>query len=739
MARTLHMLVLGFCVASASVAAAQGDAKLPTSAEVKALLKSEPINDANWPAWRQRLISWFGDRSRQTDEAYKEAARYVGARAGNNRGLPARLERDHIAWYMLANHYLDRQPTRPEDLASAERAFRQSVAIEGEFARGRRNIAMALILQVKPFQARGKGLTPSGDDPRLAQAEKQLAETARLDPNLDLDGYHGMIAEKRGNFPAAIRRFEDALRKDPENVGWAVQIAHCILLDPHATGRTARIQPLVQRFPKDGVMSTLYALSLAMDNRPRDAYDQLERARSLGADPTKILPPDIIRLIEGAGKPSLTELYLRIMAWFGSVYAGVMLSMAGVGLVLAVRTRGTGALGLLQQQTPTELVQEGRIARVHGETVLARMYGFALMVGLVLFYAAIPFVILGLLGGTAVLLYLIFTGLDRIPIKLIVIIVVAGGFSAWAVFKSLFTRPASGAFGIRKTGAQCPQLHQLLAEVARKVDTDPVDEVYLAPGAAIGVHQEGRGPFGMFGINKRVLTLGFCTLRFLTVGELKAILAHEYAHFSHSDTFYSRFIYQVHMSIEEALYGMAGAGGWITYVNPFYWFLWLYYKSYSLLAAGYSRSREYLADRMAATLYGAAPFTSGLTKVSTDGTLFEMTMYDHIAALLNEQKEFTNMYDAFARYRNEQITQEDREKLYKNILGEQGSLFASHPTFAEREAAIQTFPAVVEADDRPAMALFDDPGEIESELTRFLTEYLAYIRYLQAQAEQQQT
>ena len=110
----------------------------------------------------------------------------------------------------------------------------------------------------------------------------------------------------------------------------------------------------------------------------------------------------------------------------------------------------------------------------------------------------------------------------------------------------------------------------------------------------------------MFGIDKRVLTLGFCTLHFLTVGELKAILAHEYAHFSHSDTFYSRFIYQVHMSIQEALYGMMGSGGYATYVNPFYWFLWLYYKSYSLLAAGYSRSREFLADRMAATLYGSA-------------------------------------------------------------------------------------------------------------------------------------
>jgi Zn-dependent protease with chaperone function len=241
----------------------------------------------------------------------------------------------------------------------------------------------------------------------------------------------------------------------------------------------------------------------------------------------------------------------------------------------------------------------------------------------------------------------------------------------------------------------------------------------------------------MFGINKRVLTLGFCTLRFLTVGELKAILAHEYAHFSHSDTFYSRFIYQVHMSIEEALYGMKAAGGVISLVNPFYWFLWLYYKSYSLLAAGYSRSREFLADRMAATLYGSAQFKNALEKVSTDGTLFEMTMYNNISALLSEQKAFVNMYETFTQYRNEQISHDDRNKLYQDLLGEKGSLFASHPTFAERAEAIATLPAVVDPDDRSALELFDRPEEIEQELTKFLTDYMAYLHQLQAQAAQQ--
>src|SRR5262249_30949880 len=163
-------------------------------------------------------------------------------------------------------------------------------------------------------------------------------------------------------------------------------------------------------------------------------------------------------------------------------------------------------------------------------------------------------------------------------------------------------------FGLKKTPDECPRLYEAVAEVARRVDTQTVDDVYLAPGSSIGVHQEGRGPFGMFGVKRRGLTPGLSTMHYLTGGELKAILAHEYAHFSHADTAVHRFVYQVSLTIGETLNGMGQAGGKLNYVNPFFWFLVLYHKAYSLLSAGYSRSREYLADRMAASLYGRETF-----------------------------------------------------------------------------------------------------------------------------------
>ena len=284
--------------------------------------------------------------------------------------------------------------------------------------------------------------------------------------------------------------------------------------------------------------------------------------------------------------------------------------------------------------------------------------------------------------------------LGHIPIKLLIVILFVGLGGAWAVLKRLFHRPQSGGFGIKKTAPDCPRLYATLEEVARRVDTDPVDEVYLAPGSSVSVHQEGRGPFGLLGA-KRVLTLGVATMNFLTINELKSVLAHEYAHFSHRDTFYSRFIYQVHMSIESALHGMGQSGGYYNYINPFFWFLYLYYKAYSLLAAGYSRSREFLADRMACSLYGSDVFSDALTKVCTDGQLFESTMYLSTSKLLDAGRADANVYEEFRQHCGEAVSEYVRQEIYDKLLDEKASVFASHPTFREspgRGVALATWP-----------------------------------------------
>ena len=512
--------------------------------------------------------------------------------------------------------------------------MRRSLQLDPDFALAHRDLAFALLLQED---------SDDPTNPRRREARAELDQAHRLQPDLPLKHIEAEAAILHHRLDEAESLFQQALREDPQDNRSARGLAWAIAFnEAHFGSRAQPVAELLEQFPKDGVLVCLHAAALAEDNDGRAAARELQRARQMGVDPSRILNPERVKMIEDKAVPSLLERAAWTLGGFAVFYAVVMGLMALAGLLLAGRTRGDRALQLIDAE-PDALVADGQVLRAGHESLLARCYALALFLGLVLFYLAIPFILAGLLAATGLLLYLIFL-LPRIPVKLIIIVVVVGLGGIWAILKSLFAAPGQGSFGVAKTAEQCPQLYQVLGEVAQRVDTDPVDAVYLAPGSAIGVHQEGRGPFGLLGVKRRVLTLGLSTMHFLTVDELKAILAHEYAHFSHSDTFYSRFIYQVNLSIQQALDGMGQSGGKLHYVNPFYWFLVLYHKAYNLLAAGFSRSREFLADRMASSLYGSDVFTSALTRVMTDGSLFEMTIYDNITRLLHEGKAFVNMY-----------------------------------------------------------------------------------------------
>lgn len=708
-------------------------AVVPSEDEIAEMLRREPISQENWPKWRGRLLGWIGERGHNADAAYDAARSFMRRQADAAGNLPQSLAKDALAWYILGSAYLYEPYKDKEQIEvarKAEKALRHSLQLDPRFARAHRNLAMALWLQVPPPLPSANPLR--GADPKQAEAEKEMEQARQLDPTMQLKGFEASVALRRKDFARAETLYSQALREEPQDVSLARGAAAAVVSNPQRGGtRGPAIQQLLDKFPDDGTLICLHGLALAEDDDLRGAAREFARARRLGIDPTTVLSKEIVGKIEAGAAPGWVEYSLWTLAGFVGFYAIWMLLMAGVGAVLAGSTRGDRALQLLE--SADDLIVGGQVARSRHESSLARFYALALFASLILFYLSLPFLIVGLLAGTGLLLYLIFM-LPRIPVKLIVIILFVGLGGAWAVLKSIFARPSKGSFGLPKTAEECPRIYEALNEVAQRVDTEPVHEVYLAPGSAIGVHQEGRGPFGIFGIKKRVLTLGVSTLRFLTVGELKSILAHEYAHFSHQDTFYSRFIYQVTLSIQEALQGMAKTGGWYNYVNPFLWFLVLYHKAYSLLSSGFSRSREFLADRMAASLYGSDVFTSALTKVCTDGSLFEMTMYDNITNLLKEGKVFVNMYDAFRDFRDEQLNTQDREELFKKLLEEKESLFASHPTFGERIAAVQPLPRAKQTDSTPALSLCENAEEIEKEMTEFLTGYIYHLHQLQTQA-----
>ncbi len=728
----------------------------PPRDELNKLLLREPINLANWPKWSARLREWSGEHVQAADPAFQRAFAFlkkVIAVKGNRPTLPKELDRDAVAWMLAAGVYLgdSRSPFGRVGAAKfAERAARRSRDLDGSLARAHYQLYWAITEQeLAPFKEGGPKEPNRG---RLEEALRELREARALDPK----GKHWMedgrawdVAVRASKWDEAELYLREALDREPGNVRLAQVLARVIPEQgkPRREPYAVSMKSLVEKFPNDGVIASHYARALAQDGKHAEAKAQIARARSLGADPARLIGPNRTRDIERGPQqrpqPSHSDpvagavggivgFFLTVgwwAMWFFIVYGVIMALMCVGGLLLARATRGPRAADLLGKPAD-ELAGGGQVVRTLHESRLTKYYVAALLLALILFYLSLPFVFAGMLIVFLVALAIaLATHRDHKSADVNAAMLRASGGGVAAVFKAMFARVGTGSFGIRKDRTEAPKLYAALAEVAQRVDTDPVDEVWIAPGADFGVHQEGRGPFGVFGGRKRVLTLGLCVLHYLSVSEFKAILAHEYAHFSHADTFWNRFLFQVTLSLRTAMREMARTGGWFTYVNPFYWFFWTYSKSYSLLSAGFSRSREFLADRMACTLYGADVFARALRKVCTDGSHFELTVYTNIVRLLKARKAYVNMYLAFRKHRDENLTEEERRKLHRELLDDKPSVFASHPTFRERMEAAKQLPRATASEDASSLQLFNNPEEVERELTDFLTGVVAqYMR-----------
>src|SRR6266404_5642548 len=141
-------------------------------------------------------------------------------------------------------------------------------------------------------------------------------------------------------------------------------------------------------------------------------------------------------------------------------------------------------------------------------------------------------VVISLVTGLG-LIYLMFAYMSQIPIKLVLLLLVLAIGGTWAVLRSLFLRMQSPEDGLLVTEDQEPQLFAALREVSEVAGTAMVDRVYLELGAMAAVRESGGAFQVLAGRGQRVLHLGFWTLFGLEKSELKAILAHEYGHFSH--------------------------------------------------------------------------------------------------------------------------------------------------------------------------------------------------------------
>ncbi|MEU9150986.1 M48 family metallopeptidase [Streptomyces sp. NPDC048417] len=305
----------------------------------------------------------------------------------------------------------------------------------------------------------------------------------------------------------------------------------------------------------------------------------------------------------------------------------------------------------------------------------------------------------------------------------------------------LRTPEGDGPVGLAVTEAAEPRLWALVRELAVATGTRAPDTIVLTGDVNAAVSENPR----LLGLRPgpRSLYLGVPLLTGLTEAQLRAVLAHEYGHFTGGDTRLSALVVRGRVQIgrtvghfrakadgkqaaERARQQQAAAkrtakgkqakevdtaGAGVTYrlMAAIYT---AYAKLYLRATLSTARAQEYAADLAAARIAGRDATASALREIPALAAAhdFYLESYATLGVTARQLPPHGQFFGGFGRM----LTAREAEltRLREKLPTEPASPYDSHPPIADRVQRIEELPADGRGgqDDGPALALLADPA-----------------------------
>jgi Zn-dependent protease with chaperone function len=465
---------------------------------------------------------------------------------------------------------------------------------------------------------------------------------------------------------------------------------------------------LIQMVP-DEPMGHFYAgLMAAEDGDWQKAETELIRARELGADPEMV--QEI--LDDGVSGQAQQDRLVR-----GLLYT-VVGWLVGIGVLFVVGS-------LLSWLTLTAVTRNPSPTQTTGgESFIRSLYRVVIALSSLYFYLSIPFLILIVVAAGGGLLYLIFS-VGRVPVRLVAFIAIAVLYTLYAIVRSIFTRVKEQEPGRPLPREDAPALWALTEEVAQRVNTRPVDAIYLTPGTEIAVTEGGGILKKLRGQGHRRLIVGLGVLNGMAQGQFKAIMAHEYGHFSNRDTAGGNLAWQVQLSMRHMAYQLASSGQ-ARWYNPAWLFVNGYYRVFLRITLGASRLQEILADRYAALAYGVQNFAEGLKHVVWRSIAFNMQVNAEVEEAVAQKRILQNLYELPDE--TEALSNLDEE--FERVMNKPTSTYDSHPALKDRIAFLRGVQSPHEGEDSRALIweLLPTAAVLQKTMTAVIQENIRPLR-----------
>lgn len=277
------------------------------------------------------------------------------------------------------------------------------------------------------------------------------------------------------------------------------------------------------------------------------------------------------------------------------------------------------------------------------ELALRKLYRRLINVAGFYYYISLPVVIFLVIIVAASITYA-FVMAGRIPIKLVAVLAIGGLFTIYTLVRSLFIKIESVDPGRSLKYAEAPGLWDLTRSMAATLNTRPVDEIRITPGTDLAVYEKGTWRERSQDKAQRVLILGIGVLNDFKQNGFRAVLAHEYGHFTHRDTAGGDVAIRVNNDMMKFAHAMI-ATEQNTWWNIAFQFLRIYHFIFRRISHGATRLQEVLADRVAALQYGPRAFEEGLTHVVGKSVEFYHVATREIDAAGAARRALQNLYE----------------------------------------------------------------------------------------------
>jgi len=388
-------------------------------------------------------------------------------------------------------------------------------------------------------------------------------------------------------------------------------------------------------------------------------------------------------------------------------------------------------------RVPPELTRPTRAYRRHAYVAVAGLIAFV----------ALYFALTGWFAWTA---YRLIAAVGRSPEHWLVLGAggAASGFLAVFMAKALIFIRRGKSGDLELTAAEHPRLFAFLHRLADEARAPRPHRVFASPGVNASVFYD----FSVMNLivpSRKNLVIGLGLVNVLTLGEVKAVLAHEFGHFAQSTMAVGRWLYMAQQiaghvvtkrdALDGVLQSLSRSDIRIMWIG---WILRLVVWSIRSLvdtAFGWvvlaqralAREMELQADLVAVSLTGSDALVHALHRLDAADDAMDRAL----AFASGERGRGKAVADAFALQsrlveRTRVITNDpsygvvpalpaapEGHRLFKAKLAQPPRMWSTHPPNDVREANAKRVYLAAPLDDRSGWLLFDDPDALRARVT----------------------